>query len=514
MMLVAALPVLHLLSAALCTVAGRAVRWVAAGTWLAGASVVAAIDVAVIQSGAIRVSVGGWAGRWGIELVADEASVALLSLLVLLHGCVLLHESAARRRGSFYALLQVGVAAASAVTVSNDLFNLFVLLDLLTLVSYLLVGYERRPQQLWASLKYLLLASLGMGLFLVGGAVVYEHTGSMNLGVLREAVAAAPDAPWIGLAGALLLAGAGVKAGIFVLSLWLPAAHAVAPPAISALLSGVVVKMGSLCVLRLASVFPLATALTVLGLVTGILGALYALFEKDLKRMLAFHTLSQIGYALLAFGVGSPAAALAGVAYLVAHGVFKALLFIGAGIAADAAGSSRIDVLRVRRERIPLAAGVALLVGTVSIVGLPPIAGFWAKGLITATGGSTFLHAALALLAVGTAASFAKLLPLLRLGPPGRVAAGRRAAVGVLSLGAVLFGLTLPFWPGSESLRVGKLLADAARSFGLAAAGGLSFFLLRRRSIRLPRGAFFLEEAVLSVLLAFLVIVALLGASR
>jgi formate hydrogenlyase subunit 3/multisubunit Na+/H+ antiporter MnhD subunit len=509
--LVILLPLLHLLSAAVCSIVGRAARWIALGSWIVSAGLVVALDVAVLRGGAARMSVGGWPGAWGIELVADEASIALLTLLVVLHGCVLFYDWALHRGAPYYTLLQVGVAAASAVTISHDLFNLFVLLDLLTLVSYLLVGFGRHPRQLWASLKYLIIASFGMGLFIVGAAVVYEHVGSMNLSAIRDAVAVSGRASWVWLSGALLLAGAGVKAGVFLLSLWLPEAHAAASPAISALLSGVVVKMGALTLLRLSTVFPVGSLLTVFGLLTGLVGVLYVFFERDLKRMLAFSTLSQIGYALLAFGSGTPAGRIAGIAYLVAHGLFKALLFLGSGIAAEATGSTRIARLRAERQRIPLAGTIALLVGTLSIVGLPPLSAYWAKALISSSDSSFLLAVALPVLGFGTAASFAKLLPLIHFGRGERVARGRWVAVATLAAGSVLLGLTLPLWLGGASLGAGKLALSALQAVGVAVAGGLLYRLLKAKDVRLPQGAFFLEEAVLIVLITFLLTVALLG---
>lgn len=510
-MIAALIPLLHLLTSALCGVSGRMARWVAAASWAGSAGLIGLLATKVVAAGEVRYTLGGWPNRWGIELVADEPAIALLALLGLLHGCVYAFEWAGRREASFYVLLQVLVGAAAALTVSHDLFNIYVLLELMTLTSYLLVGFERRPAQLWASLKYLLLASFGMGLFLVGGAVVYEHAGTMNLGELAAVIRAAGDPPWVRLAGALLLTGVGVKSGIFVLSLWLPTAHASAPLAISALLSGVVVKMSVLEILRLAAIFPLAPAIWVLGAITGVLGAVYALFERDIKRMLAYHTLSQIGYALLALAGGSPAAAIAAVAYLVAHGLFKALLFLGTGLAARHVGSAHIGRLVAARDALPRTAVLALFVGTLGIIGWPPLDGFWAKELIGACCDSMATRVMLTVLALGTAASFAKLLPLFGVHrresdecERGTANRGEMVAIGVLIAGVLFFGWSTPWWISGLRLSAAKLMLDAGRAVLIAGAGWLTYALLKKRWVALPRAIFSTEEGVLAVLLVFL----------
>ena len=511
-MLLVLIPIVHLLGALLCLIGDRAARAVARVSWAVSAGLVVAVSVAVTRAGELTVRVGGWPTRMGVELACDQVSLAFLALLTILHGSVLAYEWGTRRRRSFYVLVSVLVGAAAAFTLSRDLFNMYVLLELLTLASYLLVGHARRPEQLWASLKYLVLASFGMGLFLMGAAVIYAHLGTMNLPAIGEGLRAAGDAPWARLAAALLVTGIGVKSGIFVLSLWLPAAHAVAPSSISALLSGVVVKMGVLGLLRFAEILPVHDALLVLGVLTGLLGIGFALFERDLKRMLAYSTLSQIGYALVAFSVGTRAGALAGDAYLAAHGLFKATLFLAAGTAIRATGETAVDRIAAARQKIPRAAGVALAVGTLGIVGLPPLAGFWAKELILTAGGGALVSTMVVVLGVGTAAPFARIIPLLRLGRAGGVRVGERVALAALSLGVVAFGGSVVWWRGGYGPALGQLALEAARAVAVAATGALAYALLKRSRVRLRCVRFFLEEATLIVLVVFFVVFALVGA--
>jgi len=203
------------------------------------------------------VFVGGWKGPVGIALAFDPVSLAFLILGVLLELAVAVYVWREQRRPYFFMLLHALFAAAYALILAQDLFNIYVILELLTLTSFLLVAYDRRARQVWASLKYLLLASLGMSLFLLGAAIAYGYTGSFNLAEIRTGIAGSPDGPWIAACAALLVAGVAVKAGIFSFSLWLPAAHSTASTAISALLSGFVINMGVVVLIRLDSVFRL-----------------------------------------------------------------------------------------------------------------------------------------------------------------------------------------------------------------------------------------------------------------
>ena len=453
---------------------------------------------------------GGWTDAIGIRLALDSLALDLILLTILLELAVVIYLWRQRLRPSFVILLQFLVGAVMALVLTQDLFNIYVILELLTLVSFLLVAYDRRTFQIWASLKYLILASVGMSIFLLGVAVTYTNVGSLGLAAIQQAVAANPQADWIPLAAALLVAGVSVKAGILTFSLWLPDAHSAAPAAISAFLSGLVIKMGVVVLIRLAGVFPLALVLQILGAITGIAGAIYAMSSRDLKRMLAFHTLSQIGYLLIGMGVANEAAAKGVLAYALAHGSFKALLFLAAGAASDVVGSTEIVELIHARHRIPLRTRAALLLGTLAIVGLPPFDGYIAKAPLLDAAHGWANQIVLLLLGIGTAASFAKLLPLFR-GPYRRV--GKDPAwesYVVLALPIVLF---LPieralFGPAFVLPAMDWVIA--AESVGVVATGWLVHRAYRRFSVRLSESLFRLEPGMLAILFGFVAIYLLL----
>jgi multicomponent Na+:H+ antiporter subunit D len=453
---------------------------------------------------------GGWSNPIGIPLVLDSLARDFILLAVLLELAVAIYLWRQRLRPTFVILLQFLVGAVMALVLSQDLFNIYVILELLTLVSFLLVAYDRQTLQIWASLKYLILASVGMSIFLFGIAISYVHVGSLSFAAIGRSVAGDPQAAWIPVATALLVAGVSVKAGILTFSLWLPDAHSAAPASISAFLSGLVIKMGVVVLIRLAGVFPMALVLQILGGITGIGGAIYAMSSKDLKRMLAFHTLSQIGYLLIGMSVPNHEAANGVLAYALAHGSFKALLFLAAGAAYDVVGSTEIAHLIRERHRIPLRTRAALLLGTLAIVGLPPFDGYLAKAPLLAATVGWGNQIVLLFLGIGTAASFSKLLPLFK-GPYRRV--GNDPAWQsyiVLALPIVLF---LPIERALFGAALTLPAMDwliAVESVAVVAVGWFVHRLHRRWKAQPSERLFRLEPGMSAILLGFVAIYLLL----
>jgi len=455
-------------------------------------------------------SVGGWVDVIGIRLTLDLLARDFLLLTVLLELAVVVYIWRQHVRPMFVILLQFLVGSVIALILSQDLFNIYVILELLTLVSFLLVAYDRRTFQIWASLKYLILASLGMSIFLLGVAVVYANVGSLGLAAIGQTVIADPHAEWIPLAAALLVAGVSVKAGILTFSLWLPDAHSTAPAAISALLSGLVIKMGVVVLIRLAAIFPLGLVLQILGGITGIGGAIYAMSSRDLKRMLAFHTLSQMGYLLIGMSTATHNAANGVLAYALAHGSFKALLFLAAGTAFDAVGSTNIAHMIHTRHLIPLRTRAALLLGTLAIVGLPPFDGYIAKAPLLAAAHGWANQAILVLIGIGTAASFLKLLPLFK-GPYRRV--GNDPAwqsYVILALPILLFLPIERALFGAAFVLPAMNWVIAMESLAVLGVGWLVFRIHRRTEARPPEGLLRLETATAAILLGFAAVYALL----
>jgi multicomponent Na+:H+ antiporter subunit D len=305
-----------------------------------------------------------------------------------------------------------------------------------------------------------------------------------------------------------------VKAGVFTFSLWLPSAHARAMPVVSALLSGLLIKMGVLEIFRLADLLPIGLPLVVMGAVTGIIGILYAVGTYDMKKMLAFHTLSQIGYVLIGFGAGTYIARLGALAYAVAHGLFKALLFLAVGEAAAYVGSARWDALVDGNRDIPWGTRLALLVATLGIVGLPPLAGFDAKAILEEGLAGWTLHIIVIAISVGTALSFAKFVPILAARSVSRTSPNR--VMSYVWLG----GAIVLFWPLSILMTSASVSLNAigipqfVEALAAIAVGTAAYLLLRKRRFRLPEAIFRLEQGPLAILGGFFVVYLLILAGR
>ncbi|MBC7093333.1 hypothetical protein H5T53_04945 [Candidatus Bipolaricaulota bacterium] len=419
---------------------------------------------------------------WGVPVAGDTLALAFWALILFVHAAVLWHER--HRTGAFHPLLTLLMGTCLGTVFSRDLFNLYVALELASLLSFLLAGYEGKARAVWASLQYLVLATVGMTLYLFGLGLVYGKLGTLSI---SEIAVRSPDLsdPALAVGVGLLLAGAAVKGGLFLFGLWLPPAHGYAPTGVSAVLSGVVVKMGAVALARLSEAFPVGPVLVALGILTGFGGLLYALWEQDIKVFLAFHTVSQLGYLLIGFGLGGPAA-LGAILYAVAHGLFKGLLFLAAGTGIEGMGVRSIPALAGHLS-LPVVLGLG--VGTWAIVGLPPLAGFAAKGALAA-GVPSAAKWVLFALGVGTAASFSKLIPLLR--PAGRQ--GGLGGMGLLMGAVVGFGL----WGLAE---FSGLMTPGAwgEAFLGAGAGYVLYLAVRRFHPRLPR--FTLDRAAVATLL-------------
>ena len=504
------LPLLRFVFAILSISFSRARKAFAILSHLIDAGLLCQLVLLLVRGTPEFLTVGGAPSGIGISLVGDQIGLTFAVLAWILSAAVSAYTWQDKLRPYFFLLLNLLIGACYALSFTTDLFNAYLLFELSTLVSFLLVGYERHPRQIWASLHYLVLSSLGMSMFLLGIGVVYSHCGSLDLTLLKMQIASSTGEPWVLLAGALLVAGIAVKAGVFIFSLWLPAAHARAMPAVSALLSGLVIKMGVIGLFRLADVFPINLPLIVLGAITGIASIVYALNSYDIKRLLAFHTLSQIGYILIGLGAATEVTRLGALSYLVAHGLFKSLLFLTIGEAAARAGGSHLSTLIENRLDIPRGTRVALIIGVLGIIGLPPLAGFDAKAILEDGLSNTTLHLIVILMSVGTVLSFAKLWPVLFSRSTCRSSRSRILAYAWLGGGIILF------WPLSLLLVSPAINLHAfsmphiAEALVVIAVGGALYLLIRKRRFRLPSEIFRLETSPLIILLGFFLIYALM----
>lgn len=363
---------------------------VASGLVAAAGSAAAAgaLTATVWRVHEFRESMGGWGAPLGIDLRADGLAAAMIlvtstvGFVVSVYAASYAADDRWTGRGGFWPAWMLTWAALHALFLSADLFNLYVALELLGLAAAVLVILRRELPALVAATRYLLIAFAGSMLYLLGVALLYAETGSLDL-----YVGGAPHTG--GVALVLMTAGLLLKTGLFPLHFWLPAAHALAPGPVSPLLSALVVKATFYLVVRLW-VQALPDSATAAGAWTlGLLGAgaigwgaLGALRQERLKLLVAYSTVAHLGYLFLLFPLARTAGASdawSGALYhAVAHAPAKAALFLAAATALRSTGSDRIDDLRGAALRLP-ATAYAFGLASASLVGLPPTGGFVAK---------------------------------------------------------------------------------------------------------------------------------------
>lgn len=378
-----------LLGAIVAMLAGRRTSIVAAFAALGTLFCVARVVRQCASGGMLRHAVGGWAVPLGIELRADGLAALLLATFGVVGPLTGVYASGyfrqRRRQSVFFSLSLFAWAAFNALVVSGDVFNLYVTLELLTLVAVALIVLEGRREAVGAGLSYLLVSLLGSLFYLFGVAILYRIAGTLDTQLLATRLASGPLA-WTALS--VITVGLCLKAGLFPFHAWLPPAYVDAPAPVSALLSALVGKAPYVVLLRLW----LETFRSVIrpegALILGVLGAAgvawgsaLALRQRQLKRVLAYSSLAHVGYLFLFFPMASPRA-YAGAVYLaVAHASASASMFVAAGVIQQSIGRDDLDGLGGLAHQRPLTFFALGLAGT-SLMGLPPSGGFVAKWLL------------------------------------------------------------------------------------------------------------------------------------
>lgn len=328
----------------------------------------------------------------GIAFVAEPFGLTF-AMLVLAVGTILLASLlsefghlGSKELGGLAALVQLLLAALVGSALSADSVNLFVWFEVAGLASFGLTGFFlERPIALEAAFKNLVLTSIAGFVVFMGAGLLYRITGALNFGQLHDAVPVHPSRAQL-LAIALLAAGFATKAALVPFHGWLPDAHTPVPGAVSALFSALMVGLGVVALARVRLLlFPelahLAGLLTTLGIVSAVLGAALALGQDDLKRLLAWDTVSQTGILVAGFAGRTAEGVAGGVYHLVNHALFKSLLFLCAGAVVHSTGLTRLSEMGGLVRRRPfLTAGFVL--GCAAISGVPPLNGYASLGLI------------------------------------------------------------------------------------------------------------------------------------
>ena len=339
---------------------------------------------------------------WNRELRVDALSALMvviiggIGLLAAVYSSRYIEERmangpAARRTSTFYGLLMWFLGTMLWGCVTNNVIMLYVAIEATTLTSGLLVAFYWDRRALEAGYKYLMLLTIGITFALFGCVLLYASAAATNkldggsallISDIRHVVQFIPGGT-AAITIAFLLIGFGTKAGIAPFHPWLPDAHAEAPTPISVLLSGVMIKMSLYALARTVSIFypawPQVTIFIVaLGTFSMLLGIIMALTQNDLKRLLAYSSVSQMGYVLVGIGLGTYLGCYGGLYHLLNHALCKSLLFMCVGAVMYATGARRISELGGLRNKMPITSA-CYFVGALALAGFPPLNGFWSK---------------------------------------------------------------------------------------------------------------------------------------
>ncbi|MEW5817209.1 MAG: proton-conducting transporter membrane subunit [Spirochaetota bacterium] len=379
-------------------------------------------------------TLGGWKPPLGINWVLDGYSNIILIIVALISFCATLFSIRYMERYTakykYYSLFLLMVAGMNGVIMTGDIFNLFVFLEIASVASYALVAFGCEHEELEASLKYLVLGSIGSTLVLFGIAFTYGATGFLNMASISKAAAGSGKSSILILASVFFTVGFSIKAALVPFHPWLPDAHPSAPAPISAMLSGVLIKaLGIYALTRvLFNVIGITKlfggVLITIGVLSMTAGVFLAVGQWDFKRLLAYHSISQMGYVILGLGLGgyilasggktsaATLAILGGIFHLANHAVFKSLLFLCSGSIEYSTGTRQLKEMGGLNERMPVTR-TTCTIASLSIAGVPPFNGFWSKLLIVLAAfqaGFHWLAAVTILVSFVTLVSFLKVL--------------------------------------------------------------------------------------------------------
>jgi len=331
-----------------------------------------------------------WKIPYGICLVLDSLSSFMLVMISLISLTSLIYSVRYIRHlwpdWKYYALFMIMLSGMNGVVITGDLFNLFVFLEISLFAAFALVAYGGRAAEFEASFKYAIMGSISSSFILVAIAVVYSATSALTMATIAETLSKKDPAIMLWVGG-LFIVGFGLKAAAMPFHAWLPDAHSSAPAPISAMLSGVLIKaLGIYSLIRifynvLGAPEVFMQTFMILGVVSMILGVFLAIGQWDLKRLLAYHSISQIGYILLGMGLNSTLGMAGAVFHLFNHALFKSLLFYNSGAIEMGLGTRDLKKMGNITRLLPVTAHSSM-VASLSISGIPPFNGFFSKLLI------------------------------------------------------------------------------------------------------------------------------------
>jgi multicomponent Na+:H+ antiporter subunit D len=348
----------------------------------------------VLSRGTVHYAVGGWQAPIGIELTADPLStfltvvLGLIAVLVLVHSREPVERELPGRAVTFYAAALLLLGGFTGIVATGDLFNLYVFLEISALAGYALLGVGH-PRAAVATFRYLILGTLGASFYLIGLGFLFAQTGSLNMRDVAAILEVIGLDRVTTLAIVFMVVGLGVKMALLPLHFWLPDVYASAPASSTALIAPIGTKVAAYVIIRLLfDVFPGAPLLAhvrvldllaVCGALGIVWGSVMAIPQNNLKRMLAYSSVAQIGYIALGIGLGTANGFIGAILHILNHACMKACLFlVSANLEARGKGL-RIDALNTSLRRELPVTSACFVLAAISMIGLPPTAGFFSK---------------------------------------------------------------------------------------------------------------------------------------
>lgn len=329
------------------------------------------------------------------DIPGDGFSLLLVGTIYLVAFCVTLFsawfiEEGMPNRAAYYSLIMVSVAAMTGVVTTSDFFTLYVFVEVLAVTSFALITTDESKGGIEGALKYFFLTFPASALIIIGLAILLLSLGSLSYENLRIFMASDIPAGPVTFGAALITLGFVIKSGLVPFHTWTPDAYQGAYAPVSAHLAGIVTKIsGVYAIIKMATLLrffdgraaALSEMLMFLGLLSIAVGAIAALRQKDFKRMLAFSSVSQVGYIVLAAGLGTPLAIIGAVFHLFNHATFKTVLFLNSASLERAAGTTDMEKLGGMEHAMPWTSWTSV-VALLSTAGVPPLSGFWSKLII------------------------------------------------------------------------------------------------------------------------------------
>ena len=346
----------------------------------------------VLDQGTISYAIGNWEPPFGIEYVVDHLSAFILVIVAGIGALVMPfarqsveQEVPKERIYLFYVMYLLCLTGLLGIAITGDAFNLFVFLEISSLSSYVLISLGRDKRALTGAFNYLIMGTIGATFYVIGVGLLYMMTGTLNMADLAERLPPLLDLKVVEAALAFLLVGISLKLALFPLHFWLPNAYAFAPTTVTIFLAATATKVSVYVMIRilytvfggneLFQTFAIDEALVGLGMLSMVAAALVAVFQDNVKRMLAYSSLSQIGYMILGIGLGNVAGLAGGIIHIFNHAMAKAALFMAIGCVIARVGAVTISDLAGLGRQMPVTMG-ALVVGSLSLIGVPTTVGF------------------------------------------------------------------------------------------------------------------------------------------